>query len=194
MPLSKEHKKVSREKILASAVKLFPHKGIDNVSIEDVMQHAGMTRGAFYAHFKSKEDLYSHAILKASELSEIVKMYFNGARGQDFVDKIIDGYLSQYHTSGKTSPCPLAFLATDAANNKTKIRSVYTEVFINFVNLIKNESTDSKKSDNKDLMMAVTAMMIGGVAVSRALVDSELKEELLASCRNVAHQLLPGES
>ena len=190
MPRSKEHKQKSRKNILKNAIRLFSRKGFDKVSIDDVMRHAGMTRGAFYAHFDSKEDLYAHAIRSGPEQSAIVKEYFKGARGQPFIEKMIDDYLSQDHLCGKVSPCPLAFLVTDVANNSVKIRTVYTEVYASLVSLMNKESStiDSKKND--DFMMAVTAMLVGGVAVSRALVDSDLTERLLASCRNVALQVV----
>ena len=57
MPWTTEHKQKSREKILSSAARLFTKKGFDAVSIDDVMRLAGLTRGAFYAHFKSKSDV-----------------------------------------------------------------------------------------------------------------------------------------
>lgn len=189
MPLSKEHKEKSREKILESASALFSQKGFEGVSIDDVMKRAGMTRGAFYAHFSSKEDLYAHALRNVSEQSAIVQAYFEGVRGKEFMDLMINGYLSDRHLK-KESPCPLASLATDVATSNQKIRSVYTEIFSNFVNAMERESTPEKKQKQQDLMLAISAMMIGGVAVGRALVDQELTDRLLASCRTLAHELI----
>ena len=188
MPLSKEHKQNSREEILKSAVKLFSQKGFDNVSIKDVMKYAGLTHGAFYAHFDSKEELYAHGIRNASQQSLIVTEYTKDYSGPELVEKIINGYLSNQHVSGEVNSCPLAFLATDVASKNNKIRTVYSEVYNNLVTLMEAETAERDKS-NTDLMMAVTAMMIGGVAVSRALIDPEKKERLLSSCRKSAMQL-----
>ena len=55
MPYSAEHKARSREKILEAAVRLFAFRGFDQVSLDDLMQEAGLTRGAFYAYFVSKQ-------------------------------------------------------------------------------------------------------------------------------------------
>lgn len=188
MPLSKEHKKKSRDKILESASALFSQHGFDGVSIEDVMKKAGMTRGAFYAHFDSKEDLYANTIRYVSEQSAMVKAYSKGVRGKVFMDNIINVYLSENHLK-KALPCPLAFLATDVANSNEKIRSVYTEIYNKFVDVMERESTHASLQRQQDVMLAVSAMMIGGVAVGRALVDPDLTERLLASCRQLASEL-----
>lgn len=193
MPLTKEHKQKSRQKMLESAMALFSRQGFDRVSINDVMQHAGLTRGAFYAHFESKEDLYAQAISNWPKQSSIVKEYFKGIRGQQFIDKAIDGYLSPDHLN-RAIPCPLAFLVTDVANNNEKIREMYTDVYNKLVNVMNKESTLSENKKNDDLMLAVTAMMVGGVAVGRALIDPDLTDRLLESCRSVAHLLVESEA
>lgn len=189
MPLTKEHKQQSREKMLSSAIELFSRRGYDNVSIDDVTMQAGLTRGAFYAHFKSKSDLYAQAIRQASKNNAITQEHFKGAQGKAFIRKIIDGYLSSEHVTGAISPCPLAFLATDVANKDDTIRSVYTEVFRNLSALMKAESELPTKGDQRDVMLATSAMMIGGVVIARALTDTRLADQLLKSCRTVAHQL-----
>ena len=192
MPLTKEHKQKSREKVLQSATTLFSKLGFDRVSINDVMQHAGMTRGAFYAHFESKEDLYAQAIKNGRDQSLIVDEMFKGVRGRELVEKTINGYLSHEHLA-RTIPCPLAFLVSDVANNNDKIRSVYTDVYDKLVKLMSRESSEVNDKNNDEIMLAVTAMMVGGVAVGRALVDTDLTDRLLSSCRTVAHLLVENE-
>ena len=73
MPLSAEHKKQSRQKILESAFFLFTEQGFENVSIDVIMKKAGMTRGAFYAHFASKSDLYKESISYSTLSSALLK-------------------------------------------------------------------------------------------------------------------------
>ena len=62
MSYSKEHKQRSRKKILQSAYTLFSTKGFHAVTVDEVMLDCSLTRGAFYAHFRSKSDLYSEAL------------------------------------------------------------------------------------------------------------------------------------
>ena len=49
--------KDNKKKIINSALSLIKEKGFDNVSVEEITSNAGVSKGAFYIHFKSKEDL-----------------------------------------------------------------------------------------------------------------------------------------
>ena len=94
MPYSAVHKEQSRERILLAAVDLFCRKGFDQVSITQVMQHAKMTHGAFYAHFASKVSLYAEAIQTAAQHSLLV------SQGSDLsTDKLIT-LITQYLSLG----------------------------------------------------------------------------------------------
>jgi TetR/AcrR family transcriptional repressor of nem operon len=67
MAWKESHKQESRERIVNAAAELFTRKGFNQVGIDEVMMQAGMTRGAFYAHFNSKIDLYEEAIITAGK-------------------------------------------------------------------------------------------------------------------------------
>src|ERR671931_2299848 len=62
MPYAPEHKRETRQKILESARRLFNRRGFSEVSIGEVMQHAGLTHGGFYRHFNDKDELYAEAV------------------------------------------------------------------------------------------------------------------------------------
>ena len=192
MPYSFEHKQNSREQILSGAMNLFSRKGFANVSIDELMAEAGMTRGAFYAHFKSKSELYAEAVMFAALNSNIVTQLNAEDTELSWFSRVVDSYLDISHVDLAISPCPLAFLATDVASSDPQVRKAYTEVYKGLVKLFdKNRSLRMAKR-NPDLNLAITAMMIGGVAVSRALHDKALVKKLLNSCRSVAHQLAQG--
>ena len=62
MPYSPKHKQDTRDRILESARRLFNRKGFSEVSIEEIMTHAGLTHGGFYRHFSGKDEVYVEAI------------------------------------------------------------------------------------------------------------------------------------
>ena len=113
MPLSKHHKMTSREKILSSAIKLFSTKGFDHVSIDELMTEAGLTRGAFYAHFKSKQAVYSEAIIEGARRGRISQAIPENIDQKQWIKSLVHTYLSEEHINQVSSPCPLAFLVTD---------------------------------------------------------------------------------
>ena len=52
----------THERILKSAVEHFKARGFSGASIRQICKDAGVTNGAFYAHFKSKEDLFEKIV------------------------------------------------------------------------------------------------------------------------------------
>jgi len=183
MPWNPDHKRKSRQRILLSAGKLFTRDGYDNVSIQDVMTESGLTRGAFYSHFSSKTELYAEAIVaSARNSSDKILSY---CEKPAVLDDLIKGYLSSEHRSGEQVHCPLAFLITDIAQRDDQIRDTYTRVFRGFVNNIyKHQDYADIKTQEQAMQTAV--LMIGGMAIARAINDDELAESLLDVCRSSA--------
>jgi len=196
MPYSKAHKQNSRERILTSAVELFSRLGFDNVTIDDLMQHAKLTRGAFYAHFDSKSDVYKHAISSAAANAFAVRSQDLALQGREWLERFISVYLSEEHIEQRNSPCPLAFMVTDVANNDPKVKSAYTKVFAGFANLISEHMAQHNQAETSQFTqaLAVSAMLIGSVAIGRALEDKELRLELLKSSAEIAAQVLSLEN
>jgi AcrR family transcriptional regulator len=189
MPYSPQHKQQSRERILESALQLFTRQGFEHTSIDQIMANAGLTRGAFYAHFSSKQDLYAQAIASTPLFSIFGKVKPEDIDDKDWLDKLLSGYLSKVHIQKTETPCPLAFMVTDVAVNEPETREVYTDVFLG-LNTIIRKYTNTYQPADKQTVMAVTAMMIGGVAIARTLSDSKAQDLLLKSCRQVAKNLL----
>lgn len=196
MPYSKSHKQNTRERILNSAVTLFSRLGYDNVSIDDLMKDAQLTRGAFYAHFESKSDVYFHAIPTAASNAFALAGTKPDLKGKAWVKQFIQTYLSEDHIDHRSTPCPLAFMVTDVANGESKVRSAYTKVFAGFAEILDAQSKDEKKTSSEQMnkALAISAMMIGSVAIGRALSDNKLRAELLKSSSEIAAQILGVES
>lgn len=189
MPYSSSHKQQSRERILQSAVRMFTRRGFDNTSIDEVMADADLTRGAFYAHFKSKQDLYAQAISSTPLFSIFGQVKPDDKEDREWLAQLVSAYLSRSHVLKTDLPCPLAFLVTDVAVNEPETRQAYTEVYLKMNQLIRAYTRKFSRCD-KQTVMAVTAMMIGGVAVARTLSDPKAQGDLLNSCRQTALQLL----
>jgi len=189
MPYSKEHKAATQQKILNSAVELFSRYGFDEVSIDRLMQHAGLTRGAFYSHFKNKKTLYAKAIIAGAKNSQVMDEKPEQLTNEEWTIQLLSSYLSKEHVNQDTSPCPLAFLVTDIGNSEDEIKATYTRVFKLLNKTIQTQLKD-KTGCSQQKTLAVTAMMIGGVAISRALNNELLAEKLLDSCQQAALEIL----
>lgn len=99
---------------------------------------------------------------------------------------MVRGYLDMAHVKQDGPICPLAFLVTDVANQQTEIREVYTQVFKDMINRV----MALQMIDDRESTLAITALMIGGVAIARALIDEGLSERVLESCYKMSEQLI----
>ena len=189
MPYPKKHKELSRQKILNSAVKLFSSYGFDQVSIDDLTNDAGLTRGAFYSHFRTKQALYSEAIIAGAKKSRIMENKPKEMSQDEWGKVLLSGYISKEHINQQVSPCPLAFLVTDIANSEDEVKATYTRMYKLLNKAINNNLSKNSKRSEQDIF-AATAMMIGGVAIGRALNDSNITEKLLESCREATLKIL----
>lgn len=190
MSYSKEHKQSSKKKILRSAYTLFSTKGFHAVTVDEVMQACSLTRGAFYAHFRSKSDLYSEALRFSATNSELAKKKPKEMSSKEWLGRLLDGYLSTEHVNGE-KPCPLAFLATDIASHDETAKIAYALTYKNMNKIIMNYAGTDAPCNEKDIL-SLTSMIIGAVAVSRMINDKSAVKNILASCRQQARLILGG--
>lgn len=190
MPYTKEHKQKTKDKILKSAFELFTSKGYDGVTVNDLMENCGLTRGAFYAHFSGKSELYNESLKFAAYTSRLAELKPKEVTNNIWLGRLLDEYLSVAHINGNR-PCPLAFLATDVVNQNTETRTTYENVFKGFTQILISYTKDFSSCLEEDVLSA-TAMIIGAVAISRTLNDQVTIKHLLTSCRKEAGQKLGG--
>lgn len=181
MAWDKHHKSQTKDKILQSAAKLFTRYGFDNISINQIMSDAALTRGAFYAHFSSKSDVYAQSIAIAGKLAKQDQL----AHGNNSFNVMSQRYLSKEHRDEElTHLCPLAFLATDINQQQKAVKDTYTKVFNGFVQHAEHHT------NNRESALQSAALMIGGLALSRALNDETLSDELLLACQHGVDRLV----
>lgn len=178
MAWKESHKQESRQRILVAAAELFTRKGFNQVGIDDVMQAAGMTRGAFYAHFTSKHELYEEAILTAG--NNAVE-HFN--KDVLTIEALIDNYLSEQHLLSNDIRCPMACLVSDVAHHDVRVKNTYTKMLKGFSTHLK-KLANGKNSDEKALLQ--TVLLIGGMAVARSVTDKKLSDKILLVCSKAA--------
>jgi TetR/AcrR family transcriptional repressor of nem operon len=190
MPYSPEHKSRSRERILTSALRLFSQGGFEQVTIDQVMADAGMTRGGFYAHFTSKEHLYAEAIHHGIHSNALAGLPYEGEDLRS-LRRFVDAYLSRAHVDGEASPCPLAFFATDVGVRDRGVRDTYTAALRSLMAALGSHAPAGAQAER---VLAMTVLMVGGVALSSALTDDALKDRVLASCRRTIMEMVEAQA
>ncbi|XUU61959.1 TetR/AcrR family transcriptional regulator [Erythrobacter sp. HA6-11] len=192
MPYSKEHKAEVRGKIVEAARRLFNRHGFDNVTIDQLMAEAGLTRGGFYAHFSSKEDVFAAAT--ASFLMGRGAIWREEAgviptAGQvEMAQRMVASYLSLEHLRDVEDQCPLIAYATDVARAGPKVQASYRELLEGMVSLFDaNLPQTGEPSRQKALSLA--ALCVGGMVVARALPGDAISNEIRQAAMDDAMEL-----
>jgi TetR/AcrR family transcriptional repressor of nem operon len=173
MRRSREAAARTREEIVEAAAALFRERGIDSVSIADVMAELRLTVGGFYKHFESKDALVAEAIELASR---------SVSTKSGSAEEAVRGYLSLAHRAQPGRGCPVAALCSDAGRQPASTRRAFTQAFERLLAQVAALFPHS----HQEQLHAVAAM-VGGLVLSRATGDEKRAKELLDA---VAEQLL----
>lgn len=193
MPLSKRHKAESRRKIVESARILFNIRGLQQVSIDEIMAAAGLTRGGFYNHFASKEELYAEAV--SSFLNGRGKQWRDAAGivpndTDDLVNMVamLNSYLSDEHLGDLEGQCPMIALPSDVARAGPEVRTAYEDLLRAMLYLFESNSPDSV--DRRHTALLLSCICVGGMVLSRTVDDEHLSRSLRAAALKGAHNVL----
>lgn len=176
----------TRQKILDSAARLFALEGFEQVSIDAIMQDAGLTRGAFYHHFASKKELYNEALRNAARAGGALLE----RAGTEGLRQMVKSYLRMDHRDGSQMHCPLAFMVNDAARQDEIIRDSYTRILTAFVARLESRLAATAAMTPRQRALQIAVAMIGGVALARAVDDDRLAEEILVASQAGCLQLI----
>jgi len=188
MRYGKEHKQATRRRIIESAYRLFTAKGFEDVSIEGIMRACNLTRGGFYAHFRSKSELYREAIkLSAAIRFAAPRSVNNAAAEADWIDAMLNEYLDA-DVAGDADR-RLAFLITDIGSDDPDVRTAYGIAFKTMSDKISGRMA-GEFGCNEEATLSIAAMMIGAAAVARTIDDVEFKKRFLIACKQTARALI----
>lgn len=190
MPYTAEHKERTRARIVESARKLFNRHGFEQVSIETIMSEAGLTRGGFYNHFESKDELYAAAVASFATCNPFRKDVANAPTTdpRDMARRLVNLYLSDEVLEDIENHCPLYALPGDVARAGLTPQRAYTDLIRNLTRIYEHALKDF--SDGEQRAQAIVALCVGGMVLARTTDDSTLRATLRASARRQALLLL----
>jgi TetR/AcrR family transcriptional repressor of nem operon len=131
MPLSKEHKAHTRERIVRSAGVMFRELGYARAGIDDLMAGAELTRGGFYAHFPSKEALFAEVAAHDHGLIRQLRRRALATRSSGRAEtlSLMRDYLAPAHQQLVAKGCSFAALTGDVARAGEAVRAGYRSAF-----------------------------------------------------------------
>src|SRR5215468_10753026 len=160
------------ERIVKEASRLFREQGFQKVSVGEVMKAAGLTHGAFYAHFGSKEELQAAAVAYGQKVS-LERVQRN--KTQKNKGSYADRYLSTLHRDNPSDGCTMAALGQEVARSTPELKAAFEQGL--------EEILSAEDGDRKEAIFR-TAALLGGVVLARAVQDPRLSDEILQSVRD----------
>ncbi len=190
MKVSKLQAAENRERVLDVAGKLFREHGFDGIGVADLMKQAGLTHGGFYGQFDSKENLMLEALTRAFEdniqnWSQVAKQAERQEIGSA-LKAITTAYLSKAHRDQPSIGCVMASLGVDVARQTPTVRDHLTSGFRAFVNAMTQLFPQKSAEVQHEKALALTASLVGGLILARAVNDEALSEEIMkAVAKNI---------
>jgi len=185
MRYSTEHKEKNHENILSVAARSFREHGGESSGIGTVMKKVGLTKGGFYRHFQSKDDLFVEAVGRAfEEMGRGMVEAANSAPEGKALRVMIERYLSVRHANSPGAGCVLAALAPELARKPLSVRKrieaymdAYRERLFPFV---PGQTREEKLTKCRLLFSS----MAGVLMIARMTSDPQLREQRLMEARN----------
>jgi TetR/AcrR family transcriptional repressor of nem operon len=185
MPQRAQQKSDSRAAIVQSAADLVRVAGAEGTSVQGAMKGAGLTVGAFYAHFADKAELIDAAYRAAiDQMTTRVRSITPNPVDTAPLLPVVTAYLSEQHRDHPTHGCPLPAILGEASHHGSPLSPAtladgFTEMRDAFMSVDPN--LDRDQAD------ALLALLIGSQIVARALKGSPLSDEVLSAAENHAH-------
>jgi TetR/AcrR family transcriptional regulator, transcriptional repressor for nem operon len=173
----KEHKRATRRRIIETAGRRFKRDGIDGSGVATLMADAGLTNGAFYAHFESKDDLVVNVV--ADQLRAQWENLSALAPGRPGVEQFVRAYLSVEHRDNPEDGCPSAALLDEIGRCADATKRAYTDGALAVVNDVAARLAPHEPRSAHIKTLGIFAMMVGTLQLSRALADEHLADAVL---------------
>jgi TetR/AcrR family transcriptional regulator, transcriptional repressor for nem operon len=187
----KQHKQATRQRILETAGRRLKRDGIDGSGIATLMADAGLTNGAFYAHFASKQELVATAV--ADQLRNQRESLGTLAPGRAGVEQYVREYLSVQHRDNPDDGCPSAALLDEIGRCTQATKRAYTDGLLAMVDDIAARLAPQDPPSARAKTLSVFALMVGTLQLSRALADRQLADQVLEQGIHNALTLLNAE-
>jgi TetR/AcrR family transcriptional regulator, transcriptional repressor for nem operon len=172
-----EHKAGTRRRIIETASERFKRDGIDGSGIAALMSDAGLTNGAFYAHFESKDDLVAKVMADQLGAQRAVLASLPGGRAA--VEEFVREYLTPHHRDNPGAGCPSAALLDEIGRCDDAIRNSYTDGIQSVVDVIATHLSPHDPPAARTKALGLVTILVATLQLARAVSDRKLSDEVL---------------
>ncbi|MDZ5434266.1 TetR/AcrR family transcriptional regulator [Pseudomonas fluorescens] len=172
MRYTANHKLETREKLLHSSAVSAKKAGFSTVGVDGLMKAIGLSGGAFYSHFSSKDELFASIVER--ELRQSLER-LGADQDRDKLERCLKRYLSMSHVDHPETGCALPALGAEIARSDVMIRQ-QAELWI-----CRLQESWAQVLESDSLAWAILSQCIGALVVARMLATPELQRKVLKS-------------
>ena len=175
-------KEASHERIVGAAARAIRRSGYDGTGVADIMKEAGLTHGAFYAHFASREAMLAEAADRAgAEANAIAAHIAATVPAEQCLETMVRAYLSQAHLQGIETGCPVSALGSEMPRQAPQVRRAATRRIKEMIDVVARQLPDWGQPGAHERALVTVATMVGTLVLARAVDESALSEALCAA-------------
>ena len=172
-------KDATHERIVSVAARAIRRSGYDGTGVADIMKEAGLTHGAFYSHFASREAMLAEAVAKAcAESAAAAAGVVAGVPPGKALASMLGSYLSKEHLEHVDIGCPLAALGSETSRQVPEVRRVTTRHIKEMIDLVARQLPDWGQPGAHQRALVTVATMVGALLLARAVDDPGLSRAL----------------
>ena len=186
-----KHKAETRRRIIDTAGRRLKQDGIDGSGVAGLMTDAGLTNGAFYAHFESKDDLVANVV--ADQLATQRAVLDALPEGRAALQDFIRDYLTPHHRDQPSTGCPSAALLDEICRCDAPVRDSYTAGIQSVVDVIAAHLSPLHSSAARTRAIGLLTLLVATLQLARAVSDAKLSDDILESGIRNAQILLDCE-
>jgi TetR/AcrR family transcriptional repressor of nem operon len=179
MRVSRVQAAENRQAVINVASRLFRARGFDGIGLKDLMKGAGLTQGAFYKQFASKEDLAAQASRRALESASSRWSDAAAANPENPLGAVIAFYLSTEHREERMDGCPIVALGADAARQGSDVKASFEAGIKAYLKVLGRLIAETDGEEPNGKAMAILSTMVGALTLSRVVNDPDLGRALL---------------
>jgi TetR/AcrR family transcriptional regulator, transcriptional repressor for nem operon len=179
MRVSRMQAAENRQTVINVASRLFRERGFDGIGLKDLMEGAGLTQGAFYKQFASKDDLAAQASKRALESAFRRWSAAAEANPKDPLRAVVALYLSMGHREERMDGCPVVALGSDAARQSIDVKASFEAGIKNYLEMLGRWIGETDGQDSTEKAMTILSTMVGALVLSRAVNNKRLSKRFL---------------
>jgi len=180
-----ERRAETRDAVLKAAARELRECGFSGVGVDRLSAAAGVTSGAFYSHFSSKEDVLASVIDANLGRPFVEPGDGDLATRRELLRAYLRNYISLEHRDDPAQGCVIPTLSADVARSGTAVRAIYQQRMDEFIGKIASLMQGSPAAREKQAW-SLLSMMVGAVLIARAMPDKDQAARAIDSALETA--------